>query len=75
MDSNNISFDNIDNFFIELILVLMKIGIIREGKTPPDSRVPLTPRQCRRIENNFPIEILVEPSGNRTFEDEEYEKN
>ena len=24
----------------------MKIGVIREGKVPPDSRVPLTPEQC-----------------------------
>ena len=24
-----------------------KIGIIREGKVPPDRRVPLTPEQCR----------------------------
>jgi len=23
-----------------------KIGIIREGKQPPDRRVPLTPKQC-----------------------------
>lgn len=52
----------------------MKIGIIREGKIPPDSRVPLTPQQCKKIEANFPVHILVEPSENRVFEDEEYEK-
>jgi len=51
----------------------MKIGIIREGKVPPDARVPLTPKQCRRIEKEFPIEIKVEPSENRVFNDEEYE--
>lgn len=50
----------------------MKIGIIREGKIPPDARVPLTPRQCKKIDANFPVDILVEPSENRVFEDEEY---
>lgn len=52
----------------------MKIGIIREGKIPPDARVLLTPEQCKKIEANLPVDILVEPSENRVFEDEEYEK-
>ncbi|MEM8528259.1 MAG: alanine dehydrogenase, partial [Bacteroidota bacterium] len=52
----------------------MKIGIIREGKIPPDARVPLTPKQCRKIEANFPVDISVEPSENRVFKDEEYVK-
>ncbi len=51
----------------------MKIGIIREEKNPPDSRVPLNPIQCRDLMNRYPIEILVAPSSTRCFKDEEYE--
>ncbi len=51
----------------------MKIGIIREGKVPPDKRVPFTPLQCRRILDRHPgAEILVQPSPIRCFRDEEY---
>ncbi len=48
------------------------LGIIREGKVPPDSRVPLTPKQCAFIEKNYPIKIIVAPSPNRCYKDEEY---
>lgn len=50
----------------------MRIGIIREGKVPPDSRVPLTPVQCREIQEKFQIDIVVEPSPNRCYSDDEY---
>ena len=50
----------------------MKIGIIREEKNPPDSRVPLNPAQCRDLMNRYPIEIIVAPSETRCFKDEEY---
>lgn len=50
----------------------MKIGIIREGKTPPDSRVPLTPRQCAYLSEIYPVDIVIEPSPNRCYKDEEY---
>lgn len=50
----------------------MKIGIIREEKNPPDSRVPLNPVQCRRLMENHPIEIVVAPAPTRCFKDEEY---
>jgi len=50
----------------------MKIGIIREGKTPPDSRVPLTPKQCRHIADNYPVQIKVQTSNGRCYTDEEY---
>ena len=52
----------------------MQIGIIREEKNPPDSRVPLTPKQCKFIQDNYPVAILVEPSDNRCFKNEEYQK-
>lgn len=53
----------------------MKIGIIREGKTPPDKRVPLSPEQCERIINEYSnVEIYVEKSEIRKFRDSEYER-
>ncbi len=52
----------------------MKIGIIREGKIPPDSRVPLTPKQCQHIIKNYPVDIKVQRSPGRSYTDEEYEK-
>jgi saccharopine dehydrogenase (NAD+, L-lysine-forming) len=50
----------------------LTIGIIREGKTPPDSRVPLTPKQCRHIIDNYPVDIKVAPSEGRCYSNEEY---
>lgn len=50
----------------------MKIGIIREGKIPPDSRVPLTPEQCAHIVRNFPVEVLVQPAPKRCYPDDNY---
>ena len=49
------------------------IGIIREGKVPPDFRVPLTPKQCSEIQKRFPnVKVLVQTSSIRTYKDEEY---
>ncbi len=54
----------------------MKIGIIREGKTPPDKRVPFTPEQCKLIKARYPqIELVVQESSVRAFMDDEYRKN
>lgn len=50
----------------------MKIGIIKEGKTPPDYRVPLSPSHCKEIIDNFPVELVVQRSQSRCFTDEEY---
>ena len=50
----------------------MKIGIIREGKVPPDSRVPLNPDQCAYLRSELGIDIKVQPSPIRVFKDEEY---
>ena len=52
----------------------MKIGIIREGKTPPDSRVPIIPKQAAHIRDNFDVDIKVASSPIRCYTDEEYEK-
>lgn len=51
----------------------MKIGVIREGKTPPDERVPLNPQQCEKLLAQYPnLEIVVQPSQIRCYKDEEY---
>ncbi|MFM7388683.1 MAG: alanine dehydrogenase, partial [Bacteroidota bacterium] len=51
-----------------------RIGIIREGKVPPDFRTPLTPQQCRMLQNQYPfVEVQVEASPIRTFSDEAYQ--
>ena len=50
----------------------MKIGVIREGKIPPDSRVPLTPEQCAFLNQSGEVEIVVQPSPIRCFSDEDY---
>ena len=55
-------------------LKMLTIGIIREGKNPPDNRVVLNPVQCKWVSNNFPVKIRVESSKTRCFSDAEYEK-
>ena len=51
----------------------MKVGILRENKTPIDKRVPLTPEQCVEVQEKFPhVKITVQPSAVRCFNDEEY---
>lgn len=55
-------------------MIKTKIGVIKEGKVPPDFRVPLTPKQCKLVELKFPnVEVIVQKSPIRTFKDEEYE--
>jgi alanine dehydrogenase len=54
----------------------MKIGIIREGKVPPDRRVPFTPKQCRKIREIYPqLLMAVQTSPSRAYMDEEYNDN
>lgn len=49
------------------------IGLIRERKNPPDTRVTLTPTQCAQIQEKNPnIRIVVEPSPDRCFTDADY---
>jgi saccharopine dehydrogenase (NAD+, L-lysine forming) len=54
---------------------MVKIGILKEGKIPPDNRVALTPAQCKWLQKTFPeIRILVQSSANRCFLDKEYQR-
>ena len=52
----------------------MKIGLINEGKYPPDNRVALVPAQCRWLLRNRPgLQIVAQPSNTRCFTNREYE--
>lgn len=54
---------------------MIKLGIIKEGKTPPDKRVALAPEQCEHILNNYDnVEIYVQKSNIRKFSDRDYER-
>ncbi len=54
---------------------MLVIGLIREGKTPADNRVALTPAQCKWIQKNSTnISIFAQPSNNRSFTNKEYEQ-
>jgi len=51
----------------------IKVGILREGKVPPDKRVPLTPLQCKKVEAIYPhVKLIVQPSPVRSYKDQEY---
>jgi saccharopine dehydrogenase (NAD+, L-lysine forming) len=51
----------------------IKIGVLREEKSPPDKRVPLTPLICAELTRKFSnLEIVVQPSKIRCYADEEY---
>ena len=50
----------------------MRIGIIREEKVPADKRVAFTPQQCKIIQEVFGIEVLVQSSALRCFDDALY---
>lgn len=49
------------------------LGIIKERKNPPDRRVVLSPRACKKLLKKFPeLYIKVESSNDRFFTDEDY---
>lgn len=51
----------------------LKVGVIREGKTPPDFRVPLTPKKCAETMATWPhVRLVVQSSPTRCFSDQEY---
>lgn len=51
----------------------MKIGLIKETKTPIDNRVALTPSQTKMLMECFPdSEIVAESSDVRAYTDDEY---
>ena len=52
----------------------VRIGIIREGKVPPDSRVPLVPEQAAEVAGTPEYDVAVQPSPGRCFDDAQYQK-
>lgn len=51
----------------------LKIGVLREEKSPPDRRVPLTPLICKELLSKYPdLEIVIQPSPIRCYTDNEY---
>jgi alanine dehydrogenase len=51
----------------------MKIGIIKECKTPSDKRVVFTPSKCLAAKKLFPeVEFLIQSSDVRCYSDKEY---
>jgi saccharopine dehydrogenase (NAD+, L-lysine forming) len=51
----------------------IKLGLIREGKTPPDKRVPFTPSQVEEVEQRFShVKVFCQKSNARCFQDSEY---
>ena len=51
----------------------MKIGLIKETKTPIDNRVALSPEQVAKLNKLYPdSEIVVQSSDIRAYSDEEY---
>lgn len=52
----------------------IKLGILREEKTPPEKRVAFTPLQCSELMRQYPgLEIFVQRYPNRSYTDAEYE--
>ena len=51
------------------------IGLLKEGKIPPDNRVALTPAQCKWLQKSFQnVIFLVQSSPYRCFTDREFER-
>jgi len=51
---------------------MLTIGILRETRIPPDSRVAITPMLCMELSRQFGIKFLIQPSPFRIFKDDEY---
>jgi alanine dehydrogenase len=52
---------------------MIRIGLIRERKSPADSRVALTPEQCVELMQKYPgMQVVAEPSPDRCYTDDEY---
>ena len=52
---------------------MIRIGLVKEGKTPADNRVALTPAQCKWIHKHAShVKIVAQSSPERCFSDKEY---
>jgi saccharopine dehydrogenase (NAD+, L-lysine-forming) len=51
------------------------IGLLKEGKVPPDNRVALTPDQCKWVQSHYPqVRICAQSCNYRSYSDSEYER-
>lgn len=51
----------------------LKVGVLKETKTPPDRRVVLSPEQALVVKNKFPeIDLYIQSSEYRCFKNNEY---
>ena len=50
----------------------LKLGLLREGKIPPDSRAALTPALAAEVAADPRFDLVVQPSPGRCFPDEAY---
>ena len=53
---------------------MLVIGLIKEGKVPADNRVALTPEQCKLINKNGQLKVVVQSSSHRCFTDHEFKR-
>lgn len=51
---------------------MLVIGLIKESKIPADNRVALTPSQCRWLQRNTDLKIVVQSCPTRCYKDAEY---
>lgn len=51
----------------------MKFGILKEGKTPPDERVPLIPSQVKELIDKGEADFVVQHSNVRRIKDAEFQ--
>lgn len=52
----------------------LKLGLIHEGKVPPDKRVPFSPAQAEEIKQRYPnVNLVCQTSASRCFSNEEYQ--
>ncbi|HPD65238.1 MAG TPA: NAD(P)-dependent oxidoreductase [Bacteroidia bacterium] len=54
---------------------MIKIGLLKEGKIPPDRRIVLTPHHALALMKKYPdiVVVVVEDNQNRCFTNNEYE--
>ena len=51
----------------------LKIGLLKEGKVPPDLRVPITPLQAEEIQQRFThVKLVCQESAFRSYKDDEF---
>ncbi len=52
----------------------MRLGILKERKSPPDYRVPLSPDQAASLKQKHPeIDLVIESYPDRAFSDKQYQ--